>query len=156
MNKPKKEYPRAIVRRINGELVMVDPDGVALIQAVEKHNCRYTLEANADRIVHFTQRAAVLGKTPAEVVIVVLNVDDPRGGLVAETLMPGHDWQSFRARGEVPFARGLAGRDFIQGAIDLFDKAAGDKLRGIAGMAVVVIDHGVAEVFESGAPSKIP
>jgi hypothetical protein len=61
--------------------------------------------------------------------------------------MPGTDWQAIRDRGETPFALGLANRPGIQEILDQIDKEAADKLRGMAGIAVVVVDHSVAEVF---------
>ena len=38
-------------------------------------------------------------------------------------------------------------RDGIQGALGTFDKEAAKKLKGMTDVAVVVVDHGVAEVF---------
>jgi len=61
--------------------------------------------------------------------------------------MPCHNWQEIRDRGEVPFARGLAVRDGIQEALGAFDKDAAKKLEDMTEIAVVVVDHGVAEVF---------
>lgn len=61
--------------------------------------------------------------------------------------MPGHNWQEIRDKGEVPFARGLAIRDGIQEALGAFDVEAATKLRSMTDVAVVVVDHGVAEVF---------
>ena len=162
------EYPRATVREIDDPsvspldrvaavlegkeapkvLVLDDPDALAVMRVVAKHNCRGDFEAQADRVAHFTRRIKERGLSPSGVVIVLLRVDDPHGGMLAEALMPGHNWQEYRDRGEIPFARGLAGREGIQEVLDLFDKEAGDKLRGMPGIAVVVVDHDVAEVFE--------
>lgn len=61
--------------------------------------------------------------------------------------MPGFDWQKIRDRGEVPFARGLAMREGIRDALGFFDQEAATKLRDMT-TVVVVVDHGVAEVFE--------
>ena len=77
----------------------------------------------------------------------ILNVDDPNGSQIAEALMPGHNWQENRDRGEVPFARGLAVREDIQDAIEFFDNEAATELRKMTDLAVVVVDHGVAAVF---------
>ena len=140
-------YPRAVVREVDGQLVLDDPDALAVMRAVGKANCRGTFELNAERVEHFKRRVEERGDPPDGVVIVLLNVDDPYGGALAEILMPGHDWQAYRDRGEVPFARGLAGREGIQDVLEDLDKEAADKLRGAKGVAVVVVDHGVAEVF---------
>ncbi len=139
--------PRAVVREIDGQMVLDDPDAVAIIQAVGKYNCRNTLELNADRVAHFKNRISERGLTASDVVIVLLNVDDVHGGPLADTLMPGCNWQEIRDRGEVPFARGLAGRDGIQEVLNAFDQEAGKKLQDMSGVAVVVVDHGVVEVF---------
>lgn len=142
--------PGATVREIDGHLVLDDPDAVAMIRAVGKHNCRCTFDLNADRVLHFAGRMRERGLSPAETVIVVVNVDDPHGGPLADLLMPGHDWQAIRDRGEIPFARGLAVRQGIQEVLDIFDEEAGRKLRRIDGIAIVVVDHGAAEVFGPG------
>lgn len=141
------EQPRAVVREIGGQLVLDDPDALAVMQAVAKANCEQTLSMNADRVAHFKRRATDLGKTPADVVITVINVDDVNGGLIAEAFMPGHDWQEIRDRGEVPFARGLAKREGIQEILATFDEEAATALQAMNTLAVVVVDHGVAAVF---------
>lgn len=141
--------PRATVHEVDGALVMDDPDALGLIIAIEKHNCRSTLLLNTERVIHFITRMAALGKTVDEVVIVIINVDDPHGGPLADMLMPGTDWQAFRDVGEVPFARGLADRDGIHAALMHFDEMAAEKLTTASGNAiVVVVDRGVAEIFE--------
>lgn len=137
----------AVVREIDGQLVLDDPEAVAVIQAVEKHNCRNTLKLNADRVDHFKRRLVEREMTADQAVIVLVNVDDVHGGPLAEVLMPGHNWQEVRDQGEIPFARGLAMREGIQEALDAFDKEAATKLQNMTDVAVVVIDHGVAEVF---------
>lgn len=138
---------RAIVRKIEGQLVLDDPDAIAIFQAVSKLNCRNTLALNADRVEHFKRRLVERGMTPDDAVIVLLNVDDVHGGPIADILMPGFNWQEIRDQGEVPFARGLAMRGGIQEILSTFDKEASDKLRDMNDVAVVVVDQGVAEVF---------
>lgn len=135
----------------NGQSVIDDPVAVAMISAVGKHNCRNTMELNADRVEHFKQRLTERGLTPDQAVIMLINVDDVHGGPLADALMPGHDWQKIRDKGEIPFVRGLALRDGIQEALNVFDKDAAIKLQEMKmnTVAVVVIDHGVAEVFEA-------
>jgi hypothetical protein len=139
--------PTARVRVVYGEHVLDDPDALAVARAVAKHNCKNTFALHSEAVAHFERRIHELGRTPDEAVIVLLNADDSHGGALAEVLMSGFDWGSIRARGEVPFARGLAERAGIQGALELFDLEASAKLRGMRGVAVVVVDHGVAEVF---------
>lgn len=141
------DMPRAVVREIDGQLVLDDPDALAVFQAVGKHNCRNVLSLNADRVQHFKTRLADRGMTAADAVITIINVDDVHGRPIADLLMPGFNWQEIRDRGEVPFARGLAMRDGIQEVLEVFDQEAATKLRGMTEVAVVVVDHGVAEIF---------
>jgi hypothetical protein len=153
--------PEAYVTEVDGQLVLVDPMACAIVDVVNQHNrtlCSKTLEAQLDRVRHFTRRIMELGKDPADVSIVLLNVDDPLGGPIADSLMPGHDWQQYRDRGEVPFARGLAGREGMQSVLDEFSPAEGAKLRAAgSAVTVIVMDHGVVEVFVGiERPSGIP
>ena len=158
------DYPRAVVREVDGQLVLDDPDALAILQVIARHNeaigkqnCVDTLALNADRVEHFKKRILARGQTPQEVVIVILNVDDPFGGPLAHHLMPGCDemWQGFRDQGQVPFARGLVVREGIQDMLDHLDKnGSGEKLRRAQGVAVIVMDHSVTEVFESPIDSN--
>ncbi len=146
------DYPRAVVREINGQLVLDDPDALAVIQAVEKHNCKITLEAHADRVVHFKQRLVDRGLMPDDYCIVILSMDDRNGKRLGDILMPGQEamWQSMRDQGQIPFARGLASRPALQELVEALDKETGDRLRDMKGKTVVVVmDRGVAEVFEA-------
>jgi hypothetical protein len=144
-----EEYPRAEVREVNGELVLYDPVGCAVARAVAKHNCLNTFKHQAERVAHFRNRASELMRSPEEVVIVLANVDTPLGREIADALMPGHDWQQYRERGQIPFARGLAMRNGIQGFLDVVDHDAAAKLREADCLSVVVVDCGVAEVFDA-------
>jgi len=161
------DYPRAVVREVNGQLVLDDPDALAMLQVIARHNeaigkqnCQDTLALNAERVEHFKKRIIEKGLTTQDVVIVILNVDDRFGGPLAHHLMPGCEemWQSFRDQGQVPFARGLVTRDGVQDMLDFLQKETGDdggeKLRRAKGVAVVVMDHGVREVFESPIDSN--
>ena len=138
---------RAAVYEVDGKLMLHDPVAVGVTQAMGKHNCRNTLDLNADGIVHFKQRFLDLQLSPTNVVIVVINVDDVHGGLLSEALAPGTNWQEYRDRGEIPFARGLAGRPSFEEALGYFDHDAAMKLHEMTDLAIVVVDHGVAEVF---------
>lgn len=138
----------AVVRKINGQLVLDDPQVVAMLRAVNKSNCRGTFDINAERVIYFKNRMAERGLSADQAVIMLVNVDDVNGGPLADALMPGANWQQFRDQGQVPFARGLAGRPGIQGILAAFDKEAAEKLETMPGVpAAVVVDHGVAEVF---------
>lgn len=139
----------AVVRKVKGKIVLDDPEALAVARAVAKSNCRNTFEMNADRVQHFKGRIQERGLSAEQFLIVLLNVDDLHGGPIAELLMPNHNWQEYRDRGEVPYARGLAQRSGIQEIIGKFDTEAATKLSGMKGTAVAVVDHGVAEVFEA-------
>lgn len=136
-----------VVREVDGQLVLDDPEAVTVIRAINKGNCRNTLEMNADRIEYFKRRLSECGMTADQAVILILNVNDVYGGLLADIFMPGQNWQEIRDRGAVPFGRGLAVRDGIQKALSAFDKTAAMKLQSMTNVAVVVVDYGVAEVF---------
>lgn len=124
--------------------VLHDPTASAVIEAVSRHNTREMLLGfHRERVQHFVRRMAELGQTPDQSLIVVLCVDDRLGAPLAEQLMPGHDWDAYRARGEVPFARGLALRDPLQRLLDKVDPERARELRAIAGIAVLVADNGV-------------
>lgn len=149
-DQPDPTVPQATVHDVDGQLVLDDPAALSVARAVGKHNCRATAELNAERVTHFTRRIAERGLSASDVLIVIINMDDPFGSDVGDALMPGHDWQAYRDRGEVPFARGLAGREGIHGVLDGIDPEAATKLRGLA-TAVVVFDHGTVEVFEAAS-----
>ncbi|OGG72080.1 hypothetical protein A3A35_02325 [Candidatus Kaiserbacteria bacterium RIFCSPLOWO2_01_FULL_51_21] len=145
--KEKNDFPRAVVREVDGQLVLDDPDAVEMIVAVGKINCKDTLAVNADRVEHFKRRIVERGMIPDQAVIVLLNVDNAYGRVLADVLMPGYNWQEIRDRGEVPFARGIVMREGLQKSLGAFDKEAATKLQSMTGMAVLVVDHDVAEVF---------
>ena len=142
------EDPHATVFETeDGKLVIDDPTAVGMIRAVNKYNCLGTLKAQTERVKHFVGRMEALGRTPDEVVIVLINADDIHGRHLAYVLMPDMDWQPFRDRGEVPFARGLAERSGLVDAISFIDQDASDKLKQHKGIAVVVVDNQTAEIF---------
>lgn len=150
MSKEDKKMPQAYVTEIEGSIVLVDPIAVEMIRAVAKSNCKNTYQMNEERILHFKNRIQELQKSPKEVVIVVINVDDKNGEPIAEALMPGFDWQEIRNSGEIPFARGLAMKEGMHGALEIFDFEAAEALSIMNDdeIAVVVVDHGVAEIFK--------
>ena len=137
----------AVVHVVDGQAVLDDPDGTVRACALGKANCNILYSGSRDAIARFTRRVAELGIVPEEAVIVLLNVDDVNGRPIAEALMPGHDWTLQRTEGCRPCARGIAMRAGIVAAIDAFDVDAATKLREMAGVAVVVVDYGVAEVY---------
>lgn len=103
-----------ITHACDGSLVLVDPDAFALAEALGKGACKNLLAANAERLAHFAERA----RGRYDVCFVLLDVDDVRGAALADVLMPGHDWQQYRNRGEKPLARGLATLDGMIGVLE--------------------------------------
>lgn len=137
----------ARVEEIDGKPVLIDPAAIGLIKAVAKSNCKVTHDLQIDRIKHFKNRMVELKSDPAEVLIIIANADDVHGSVIANALMKGFNWKEIRDRGEIPFARGLALREPIQEMLALFDPEAAEKLEKTQGVAVVVVDHQVAEIF---------
>ena len=146
-NKDKQEYPVARIEVIDGQIVLIDPHAAAMIVAINKHNCKSLFDLNAERMEYFKNRITEKELTPKDVVITCINVDDHNGKVIADILMPGYDWQAIRDQGQTPVARGLAKRDGIQEILEVFDKEAAKKLKETEGVAVVVVDQGVAEIF---------
>jgi hypothetical protein len=136
------------VHEVEGELMLHDiPASVALHKSIAKYGCCSTFDQNAEHILRlkacFDQRRL----RPTEAVIAIINVKDVHGSHIAELLMGEFKQQEILGTDEIPYARGLMMRDSMQEAVEVFDQEAGTKLRGMTELAVVVIDHGVAEVF---------
>lgn len=111
------------------------------------------LAANAERVNYFALRMAEKGWSPDDVVIVLVDVDEPGGfgRALADDLMPGHDWQEIRDRGEIPVARGLCHRSGIQALLDSITKCqeAAAALRALSGKcAIVAVVDCTVLVFE--------
>ncbi len=51
------------------------------------------------------------GNRREDLLAVVIDVDDPNTSDIVEMVMPGHDWQQYRDRGERPVASGLVKQD---------------------------------------------
>jgi hypothetical protein len=105
--------------------------------------------ANADRIEYFKQRAEELRRSGHDPIITLINVDDPVGSILADILMPGHDWQSYRDNGEIPVARGLASKTGIPDFLEEcgYTIAAGE-LAANDSITVLVLDAEVALVLD--------
>lgn len=144
------EHDKPRVRLVDGQVVLDDSLAVQVVDAIAKHNCSVTFGAQRERVDHFKRRTLELGRSPADTVIVLLNVNDELGQFLAYALMPGHDaeWAAMRQRGEIPFARGLAEREGIEQIVRTIDPACWERLR-VMGTAVVVMDHGTVEAFEA-------
>lgn len=63
-------------------------------------------QLNKERLEHMAFRAIKKGLSPTDFVAVCIDVDDLSWTEVVDALMPGHNWQEYRDRGEKPVARG--------------------------------------------------
>ena len=133
---------------VDGQTILEDPEALALMAAMNKINCKITFDLNSDRIGHFVKRMEELGRTPKDAVIGFISVDDEHGRVYADILMPEYNWQEIRDEGKKPFARGLIVRDSMENSLMAFDRQAAEKLKKAKGIPVVVIDYGVAEIYE--------
>ncbi len=138
------DEPRAYVTQDkNGNMVLVDPD---VMQVASQHNIAITYQNNAERIQHFRNRVVERGDDPKKVSIVVACVDDPHGKALADILMPGTDWQAIRDRNEIPYARGLAGKQVLNEFLKFVDPNYTDTLMKTDKVAVVIVDHGTYSI----------
>jgi len=128
-----------------------DLDSLTAGQRESLNECAAFFVAHVERIRHFADRVAELGRSGADTVITLINVDDPtgHGRLLADLLMPGHDWQQYRAQGEVPVARGLAIKEPLPGILaELGYDIAARELADTDDLRVVVLHAGTVQVME--------
>lgn len=107
--------------------------------------------ANADRVRHFANRVTELGRSGSDTVITLIDVDDPSGNgkLLADMLMPDHDWQQYRDRGETPVARGLAAKDAFPDILaELGYDVAAHELASTEDLRVIVLYAETVQVMD--------
>lgn len=148
------DHVRAVVREIDGQLVLDDPDALEVLTAVAQHNCRATLAVHGARIAHFRHRVRELGRSAETTLIVVINADEPLGEPMAAACGMPEGWaDTYRAQQQVPFARGLVDRAAMQELLDELGISMGkpaETLRATKGLPVLVLDHGVIAIFDLG------
>lgn len=70
------------------------------------------------RLEELAYRALQKGKSPKEFLVIVLQVDDEIGGMIARVLMPGEhneqEWERQRQLGATPVARGTVPSNYIE------------------------------------------
>lgn len=125
-----------VKRTADGTLVLHDPDAAGMVAAVE---CENLLAMCADRVQHFARRMVERGSDPRETSILLVDVEDAHGGALADLLMPGHDWQAYRDRGEHPVAVGLVPSRGMAPVVDA--------IQGGAAEALTCVDDGHAAVI---------
>jgi hypothetical protein len=96
-----------------GKPVGPDVDALPDDKRASIEACLDFFALNAERIRHFSERIEALGRSGADTIITLIDVDDPtgNGAVLAELLMPGHDWQQYRDKGVPAVARGLADKE---------------------------------------------
>ncbi len=113
--------------------------------------CAKFFIANSERMRHFRSRVGELGRSGADTVITLIDVDDPtgHGALLADLLMSGHDWQQYRDRGEIPVARGLAAKEaFPEILSELGYDVAARELSETDDLRVLVLHGGTVQVMD--------
>ena len=77
---------------------------------------------NKDRLQEMLERVKTV-KGP-DFCVICIDVDDPTWKLLVDLLMPDHDWEAYRTKGETPVARGIVPREIVQDAAEAFYQAA--------------------------------
>lgn len=145
------DQPTATVYRLpTGEIVLNDPVAVSIWQVLTDPDRKDAYEQSKDRVGHFVKRMEELGKSPELTVIVLLQVDDTVGGMLADALMPGHNWNEIRGRGEEPYARGLASREPIRRILEtVYPDAAQILAKNMNKTCVVMVSYSSATIFDA-------
>lgn len=130
------------------ELTLRSESAAAVLKIISKVNCDVTYRQDPKRIEYFKGRLVERGLPVDDWLVIVANVDDPHGEAIAHCLMPDYDWEPYRKLGQTPYARGLAGRKWVEEVLEIFDTEAAEKLKNIKSVVpVVVVDFGVAEIY---------
>lgn len=134
----------------NGETIGPDVDDLTDPQRESLNACMDFFDSNAERVNYYVGRVGELGRSGADTVITLIDVDDPtgHGRLLADTLMPGHNWQEHRNKGEIPVARGLATKDgFPDLLAALGYNDAARELIGTDNLQVVLLHAGIVQIM---------
>jgi hypothetical protein len=119
-----------------------------LIQQEKQRKCRVVFAVNAPYIAHLKAEMGRMAMTTREWFIIIVNADDRVGQLLIGFLPSGLDRQEVPGRGQMSFARAIAKKESFQDMIATLNKEAAAKLQTISGMAVVIMNEEVIEVFE--------
>jgi hypothetical protein len=103
---------------------------------------------NKDRLAQLAERArAKTNEMGVKYGVICIDVDDPAWTPLVDILMPGHDWESYRARGEKPVARGVVPQDLLVETVQKTYPAAGELAKDkvnicvFAGGGILVVPH---------------
>lgn len=112
-------------------------------------------QPNKERLEQMAFRAIQRGLTPDKFMTVCIDVDDPSWTEVVDTLMPNHDWQQYRNRGEKPVARGTAMasiNDYLRKVVPDIETALTGPLPDGTVRAIVMADGGASVYFITPTP----
>ena len=126
----------------------VIPEHAQLSPEAEYRNTIYA--DSYERLQHFVHRAFnIFEMSNNEVVAVCIQVDS-RWKYIVDQLMPSHDWQEYRDRGEEPIARGTATWSLCEVVAEQFPDITDVLLeKPTEGMAkVIVLSDGGCTVYE--------
>lgn len=102
---------------------------------------------NEKRLHELSRRAQEKSWQTEEIQCVVcIDVDDPVWAPLVDLLMPGHDWDAYRRRGETPVARGVVPLAPIRESVDMVYPASSDAFSSNR-VNVVMFACGGASVF---------
>jgi hypothetical protein len=91
------------------------------------HRAQFYQAQDLSRLEQLRERATVKTRDlGAQQVVVAIDVDDPVWTPLVDMLMPGHDWEQYRSRGERPIARGVVPRNLIAEVVSDLYPAAGN------------------------------
>lgn len=157
------EYPTArVIVQSDGSIILEDPQAEGVMRAVQSHNRSLALNAcdgyfrsHEERLQVFASRV-LLRKSQDRDVVVCISADDPKGALMLDVVMPGHDWDEYHKRGEVPFGRGILPRDVV---LSMCAKLYGERefrelrepLRNQCHLLIVACDVVVVRALEANA-----
>lgn len=116
-------------------------------QGTSERDALYHL--NEVRLGELAHRAIQRGMGINDFVTVCIDVDDPSWRNLVDELMPDHDWDAYRARGEKPIARGTVQASIVgylsEVVPDIAPALKGNLPPGKA--RVVVMGNGGASVY---------
>ncbi len=108
-------------------------------------------QPNKERLEHMAFKATKRGLVRDDFITVAIDVDDPNWTEIVDVLMPDHDWQQYRDRGEKPIARGTVMAEKIieylcQVVPDIAPALTSELPNGVV-RAVVMADGGASVYF---------
>jgi hypothetical protein len=128
-----KKMAEEIIRRVNGKTVINR-------KVIGKANCQ-----NLFRIFSDALRKTTLDWD--EFAMLLLNAKDFNGISLMGYLLSDGSWHPIMRQD--PYRLAPVFREKVLKFLDAFDEKTAEKLRSIEGQALIIVDFGVAEVFEA-------